>query len=108
MVRNILAVVGGILIGSVVNMSIVMIGYSFVPLPEGGLDVTLEARHVIFPFLAHAAGVFVGALVASLIAVSHQFKIAMGIAAFFLLGGITAVFWIAAPLWFEAVDMILA
>jgi len=116
--RNIIAILAGIVIGSTVNMLIVTISGSIIPPPEGA-DVTtregLEAaihlfhpRHYIMPFLAHALGTLVGAFIAALIAVSHQFKFAMGIGVFFLLGGIAASFMIPAPTWFIVVDLVVA
>jgi hypothetical protein len=108
MVRNILAVIAGVLSGSVVNMVIVMVGTALIPLPDPNYQTPLEAKNVIFPFAAHAVGTLVGSWVASAIAVSHRFKISIGIGVFFLLGGIAAVAMIAAPLWFEAADLILA
>ena len=118
MVRNIIAVIAGILIGSVVNGFLINIDDLIIPLPEGLDNTTLEGinaamplmepKHFILPFVAHAAGALVGALVASLVAISHRFAISMGIGAFFLLGGIVAVAMSAAPLWFEAVDLIFA
>ena len=118
MVRNIFAVIAGIVVGSVVNGFLINIDDWIIPLPPGTDNTTLEGinaaiplmgpEHFILPFIAHAAGALVGALVASLIAASHQFKISIGIGIFFLLGGIAAVWMINAPLWFEAVDLIFA
>ena len=65
-VRLGLAVVAGLLIGSVVNMSLIMISASVIP-PPAGVDVTtteglkasihlFEPRHFVFPFLAHGLG----------------------------------------------------
>lgn len=118
MVRNIIAVVVGILAGGLVNMGIVTIGPTLVPLPPGADMSTMEGvaaampmmdtRHFIVPFVAHALGSFVGALVAALLAVSHKMGIALGIGAFTMLGGIIAAVMIPAPLWFEAVDIIFA
>ena len=81
-VRNILAVIAGVFFGSVVNMGIIMISGSVIPPPDGA-DVTtveglkqslhlFEPQHFVMPFLAHAMGTFVGALLASLIAVNHK------------------------------------
>ncbi len=41
-IRNILAVVGGLLLGGIVNMGIVLISGSLIPPPEGA-DVTTMA-----------------------------------------------------------------
>jgi hypothetical protein len=116
--RNILAVIAGIIIGSVVNMGLINISGSVIAPPEGadvttmeGLRETLhlfEPKHFIFPFLAHALGTFAGALVAALIAASHKIKFALGIGVFFLLGGIANVLLLPSPVWFAVVDLSLA
>jgi len=115
---NIIAVLAGIVIGSGVNMLIVAISASIIP-PPAGADVTtmegLEAsihlfqpRHYIMPFMAHALGTLVGAIIAALVAVNHQFKFAMGIGVFFLFGGIAASTMIPAALWFIVLDLVVA
>ena len=117
-VRNILAVVAGLFLGGVVNMGMVTISDSIIPLPEGA-DVTtpeglkasihlFEPRHFIMPFLAHALGTFVGALVASLIAANRKMLFAIVIGLFNLTGGIVAVTMIPAPMWFNVTDLVLA
>ncbi len=117
-IRNILAVVAGIVVGMVVNMGLVMIGGSVIP-PPNGVDVTnadsisasihlFGPQHFVFPFLAHALGTLAGAAVAALLAVSHKMRIALGIGAFFLLGGIANLFLIPGPTWFAALDLIVA
>ncbi|MCB1022875.1 MAG: hypothetical protein KDB79_00695 [Acidobacteria bacterium] len=116
--RGILAVIAGVLVGGFVNMGILSLGNQVIALPAGADMTSVESmkqtmhlfgpRHYVTPFLAHALGVFVGALLASLIAASHNFKFAIAIAGFFLLGGITAAFLLPAPAWFIAVDLILA
>ena len=99
-----------------VNMGLIMISSSIIP-PPSGVDVTdmeslkssmhlFEAKHFIFPFLAHALGTIAGAYVASLIAVSHKMKFALGVGVFFLLGGITNVFMLPSPLWFIVLDLV--
>lgn len=113
--RNILAVIAGIAVGSFVNMGIIMISGSIIPPPEGA-DVTtseglkasmhlFEPKHFLFPFLAHALGTFVGALVAALIAANRKMGFALGIGIFFLAGGIASVFMLPSPLWYNIVDL---
>lgn len=115
-VRNILAVVAGIIIGSTVNMGMIMISGSIIP-PPGGADVTtaeglkaamhlFEPKHFLMPFLAHALGTFAGALLASLIAATRKMMFAMVIGAFFLVGGIANVLMLPSPLWFTIVDLV--
>jgi len=114
-IRNILAVVAGILLGSGVNMGIIMLSSSIIPPPEG-VDVTsmeslksamhlFEPKHFVFPFLEHATGTLVGAVAAGLIAATHKMKFAMGIGVFFLIGGIANVFMLPSPAWFTVVDL---
>jgi hypothetical protein len=112
---NILAVLAGLLIGSVVNMSLIQVSGSIIPPPEGTDNTTMEGlkeamklfefKHFVFPFLAHALGTFSGALVAVLIARSHQLIFAIVIGAFFLLGGIIMTFQVPSPIWFIVVDL---
>ncbi len=114
--KNILAVIAGLVIGSAVNMGIIMISGSIIPPPEGadittmeGLKATMhlfQPKHFIFPFLAHALGTGVGAFIAALIATNHKIKFAMAIGVFFLLGGIANVFMLPAPLWYNVVDLV--
>lgn len=117
-VKNILAVIAGVIVGSIVNMGIIMVSGSIIPPPEGA-DVTtaeglkasmhlFEPKHFIMPFLAHALGSLVGAFVAVKIAASHQMYFALGVAAFFLLGGIANVFMLPSPVWFNVLDLVAA
>ena len=117
-IKNILAVVVGIIIGSVVNMAIIMISGSIIP-PPNGADVTtmeglkaslhlFEPKHFIMPFLAHALGTFVGAFVAALIAANNKIKFAMVIGFVFLIGGISNVIMLPSPTWFTILDLGLA
>jgi hypothetical protein len=118
MLRNVLALVVGIVAGGAVNMALITISPSLIPTPAG-VDVNnaeslakgihlFEARHFIMPFLAHALGTLAGALVAYLIAASYQLRIAYVIGAIFLCGGVAASFMIPAPWWFIALDLLLA
>ena len=116
--RNVAAFLLGIIVGTLVNMALVAVGPVLIP-PPAGVNMSdaaslsssvqlLEPRHFVFPFLAHALGTFAGAIVAFLVAASHRAAIAFSIGLFFLLGGIAASVMIRAPLWFVAVDLLLA
>ncbi|MBW1654212.1 hypothetical protein [Flavobacterium quisquiliarum] len=116
--RNTLAVLAGLVIGSIVNMSILSISGSIIP-PPNGVDVTtaeglkanmhlFESKHFLFPFLAHAIGTFAGALTTALIAVSNKTKLAFFIGAFFLFGGIVMVYTLPSPVWFSIIDLVFA
>lgn len=114
-VRNILAVILGIIIGGIINMGIINYVGILISPPEGVDPNDFEsikenmhlygAIHFAVPFLAHALGTFVGALIASIIASSHQFKFAIGIGCFYLMGGITMVMMLPSPLWFNVLDL---
>jgi hypothetical protein len=117
-VKNTLAVILGIVIGSIVNMSLINISNSVIPPPDGVDVKTLEGlkagihlfepKHFIMPFLAHAIGTFAGALIALKIAASHQIKFAWSIGFFFLFGGTVNIFMLPSPLWFNITDLLLA
>ena len=118
MIRNVLAVIAGLVIGSIVNMGLIEVGHAVVGLPPGADVSTMEGvraamqqftpLHFLVPFVAHAGGTLVGGLVAALIAASHKMKIALGIGVFFLLGGIAAGIYLGSPLWYNAIDFIFA
>lgn len=117
-IKNILAVLAGVIAGWIANMGLIMLSGSIIPPPEGVNPADMEsikanlhlyeAKHFLMPFLAHAMGSFFGALVAALIAVSHKMKFAIGLGLFTMAGGIAACFLIPAPTWFMVVDLTLA
>ncbi|SFR81384.1 hypothetical protein [Maribacter stanieri] len=117
-VKNILAVVAGLTIGSVVNMLIIMVSGSIIPPPEGGDITTMEGlkatmhlfepQNFIFPFLAHALGTLVGAFVAAKIAASRKMLMALIVGLFFLIGGTINIVLLGGPMWFTALDIIVA
>lgn len=117
-VRNILAVVLGLVIGGSVNTAIIMIGPMIIP-PPAGADVTtvdglkaamplLGPQHFISPFLAHALGTLVGSLWAAYVAASHKLIFSMVIGVMNLIGGIMAATMIPAPMWFIVLDLVVA
>ena len=116
--KNILAALAGVVVGSLVNIGLVNIGPSVIPLPDGADISTMEnirdsmklfaPVNFIVPFLAHALGTLAGAFVAAKLAASHPVKFAMGIGVFFLLGGVTAVSMLGGPLWFNVADLLVA
>lgn len=118
MLRNIIGVIIGVVVATAINGLLIYIGPMVVPLPPGADNSTMEKlaetihlfgpQNFIFVFLAHALGPLVGTFVTMKIAVSHKMKIAIGMAVFFLLGGIAASVMIPAPFWFKAVDLIFA
>lgn len=117
-VRNILAVILGFIIGTVVNMAVIAAGHAIMP-PPAGFDGTsmegvastihlLRPIDFIVPFLAHALGPLVGVLVAMFIAASGRKIVAIILGCIFLAGGIAANVMIPAPTWFRIVDIVFA
>jgi len=116
--RNILAVVLGLLIGGSVNMFVIMNSDSIISLPDGidpaDMESLVENMHLfqpinfLPPFLAHALGTLVGAFVASIIAASHRMYFALTIGVIFLVGGIMMAMDLPSPIWYDATDIVLA
>ena len=118
LIKNILAVVVGFMVGSVVNIALVNLGPMMIPLPEGADVSSMETlrqsmklfapTNFLFPFLAHALGTLVGAFVAAKLAASHPLKLALFIGVFFFIGGAMMVKMVGGPLWFIVADLVLA
>ena len=117
-IRNILAVIVAAFVGGAVNMALITISSSIIPPPEG-VDVTtteglkasmhlFQPKHFIMPFLAHALGTFVGALLVALLAATHKVRFALAIGVLNLIGGIMAVLMLPSPLWFTTLDLVVA
>lgn len=116
--KNILAVIVGIVAGNVVNMSLVVLGPLIIA-PPLGIDTSdievlkksmhlFEPKHFIFPFLAHAIGTLMGALVAVKMAKTAHRAFAYLIGGIFFIGGAYMVFALPSPMWFNALDLIFA
>ena len=116
-IRNILALIAGWIGGSIINMGLIQIGHTLIPI--AGVDPndmdalaavmpTLTFEYFIFPFLAHALGTFVGAVITGWISISHKMKYSLGIGVLFLLGGIIVNFMLPGPTWFAVTDIIFA
>lgn len=117
-IRNILALIFGLFVGSFINMAFINLGPNVIPTPEG-FDLTteeglkngmllLEPQHFIFPFLAHALGTLSGAFIAAIIAKTFRKTFALAIGTLFFLGGTYMVTLLKAPLWFNILDLLLA
>lgn len=115
--RSVLAVVAGVVAGSVVNLILIRVGGAIVPHPEGVNPASLESiRENIhrFPvalllstFAAHAIGTLVGAAVAARLSPSRGLVQAMIVGAWFLIAGIVMIVLIPdTPRWFAALEII--
>ena len=116
-IKNILAVVAGWIGGSIINMGLIQTGHTLFPIV--GVDTndmdalaavmpTLGPEFFIFPFLAHALGTLVGAVIAGLIAANNKMKFSLVIGGLFLLVGIMVNYMLPGPTWFAFADIILA
>ena len=106
-----------LMIGGAVNMGIIELNSALFPIK--GFDMTkvedinraiktFPVWRFIMPFLAHAAGTFVGAFLAARF-LKRRAKLAAGlIGTVFFYSGYTMVKMIQAPLWFDLTDLILA
>lgn len=113
--RNILAVIAGLVAGALLNGAIINLSGKVIP-PPGGADVTtleglkasihlFEPKHFLMPFLAHALGTLVGAFLAARIGASSNMRLAYIVGGFFLVGGCINVYLLPAPMWFNVLDL---
>lgn len=116
--KNILAIIAGLVIGSLVNGALISVSGKIIP-PPNDADVTtmeglkaslhlFEPKHFVFPFLAHALGTLVGAFVTAMIAANNKMKFAIAIGVLFFIAGLINVVMLPAPMWFNVVDLVLA
>ena len=109
--RNIFALIAGVILGSVLNMSFIVAGSKVFPLSESFEPMNAmnwDFKFFIFPFLAHALGTLAGAFIAAKIASTYKKTFALIVGAFFLIGGTMMVFMLPAPLWFIVLDLTVA
>ena len=109
--KNILVFVAGFILGSSVNMGLIITGNQLIPFTDrvNPMDATMwELKYFLFPFLAHSVGTFVGAFIVARYTASYHMILSIFVGVFFLLGGISMVFIMPAPLWFIVVDLLLA
>jgi len=118
LLKNIIAVIVGIVVGGLVNMGIILISGYIIPLPEGvdaadpqslkdGMHL-FEFRHFILPFLAHALGTLIGVFVAVKLGASNTIALALIITTVFMLGGIYIALQIQGPYWYTVFDLTFA
>lgn len=117
--KNIIAVIIGVIVGGAVNMAIIIYGPMVIPYPEGtdvstpeGLNAamsTFEFKHLLVPFLAHAIGTLVGAVIAAKIGATHKLKLALVVGVIFFIGGTMMVMSLAnSPMAFNITDLVFA
>ena len=110
MMRNILAVFAGLVVGSFLNMGIIQLNTLVLfPAPEG-MDMsdteqlaahiaTLPAAAFVVVIAAHLTQAFAGGWVAARLAASQPRRLAMVVGALSLVGGVAAFFMFESPTW---------
>lgn len=119
MVRNILAVVLGLVVGSAVNMGLITLSNTLYPLPPNVDPNDFEAftAHVnanglatgalLIVLAAHAGGSFASGVVCGLIANRAWYAAAVGMGLLWLCGGVMMLMMLSSPLWFAVADLAL-
>ncbi len=117
-VKNILIVIGGLVVGNVAIMAVMYLGNTIIDWPVGVDPNNMESiksnlhlfqpYHFIFPFLSHAIGALSASYCVAKLATSHQFRLSMIVGSIFLVAGIMNIFMLKHPFWFIPVDLILA
>ena len=116
--RNILACLVGLIVGSMVNGGIIAASAAVVPPPQGvnvndaasiAANIHLyQPKHFAPPFLAHALGTLAGAVVAVALSARRRMGPAYVIGGISLLAGIAMCFMIPATAWFITLDLVVA
>jgi len=114
-VLNVLVFVACVFAGGITNGLIINYSDAIIPAPVGsnlktveGLKAAMtvmEPKHFIMPFLAHAIGTLVGALLVTLLIKEPKLFRALLVGFLFFLVGIYMVLILPSPLWFDAVDL---
>ena len=110
MLRNVLAVLGGCLLGSALNMGLIQLNFSVLfPMPAGqdmndpeqfnAFISTLPASAFILVLLAHIGQSFVGGWIAARLGASRPMLLAMIVGVLSLAGGIMAMMMFQGPDW---------
>ena len=114
MLRTVLAVPAGLIVGGVVITIVQVAAMTLLPAPEGiPTDRALiepgdiPAVNMAFVLVAWAAGAFMGGGTAARIARQAKRRLALIVGAFFLIAGVYNMATIPSPLWFWIVGIVL-
>lgn len=116
--KNVLALLAGLVVGSIVNWVLVYLGGMMIPVPEGVDNSTMEGlkegmklfepKHFLSPFIGHAVGTLAGAYIAARLAANNAKGLALIIGLFFLIMGTLMVMQLPSPMWFNVLDLVVA
>jgi len=107
--RNIAAVIAGLVVGMIVNLALIQLNTVFFPLPDG-VDMTntaqlkdavqgMPAAAWILVIAAHLGQAFVGGWVAARLGASRWMMLAMIVGVLSLAGGIANAVMLSVPAW---------
>ena len=109
LLRNIGAVIAGMIVGMALNMAIIMANLIFFPMPEGlsmqdqegfsAWAATLPDSAFILPMMAHLAQAFGGGWLAARLGASNPMVLAMIVGVLSLVGGIMNALSMEIPTW---------
>lgn len=109
MIRNVCAVLIGLIAGMAVNMAIILLDLKLYPLPEGvdfndaeGMKAyvaTLPVAVLLLVLLAHLSQAFVGGWLAARISANRSMMMAMIVGVITLLGGLYNMLSLPLPAW---------
>ena len=109
MVRNILAVLAGLIVGNLAIMGLHYLGIYFYPLPEGTNidDMNAIAEYMkiaslgslLMVMFAHIGGTFIAGIAATLL--SKEMYVAYIVGGFFTIMGIWNLYLLPHPIWFN-------
>jgi len=116
-IRKVIAVVVGLIVGALANMMILMVSILQNPLPEG-MDVNdakqmaeyvnqLPLSAFMITLAAHAGGALAGAFVCSAIMRKRWLRGMIIIGTVIMIGGIINLYSISHPTWFAIADVLL-
>ena len=113
-VRNVLAVIAGIVALAAAKYVATALGNWVIPPPAGADLSTIEGFRAAIPlfeakqwlpaFFEHAVGSLAGGAAAAYVAASHRLKLAVGIGVLHMAGGIAAAMMLPMPTWVVATD----
>ncbi len=109
LLRNILAVIAGLIVGGLVNWGFLLLNGVFFPLPEGTdmgdpeqmkpVIASMPAMAWLGVFAAHLGQAFVGGWVAARLGASRPVLLAMIVGVLSLVGGVANAIMLATPAW---------
>lgn len=113
--RNTLAFFAGVVALAVAKYAAIALGNAVIPPPAGADLSTIdgfkaaiplyEAKHWIPAFFEHSVGSIAGGAAAASFAVSYRMRLALGIGALHMLGGLAAAWMLPLPMGVEVIDL---